>query len=245
MCVEVLDAWRRTRDTELLPGFPFSDRALSPDEVAYRRQRYEDRVRRLKRLALLPSVWRSVERRVATELERERRIWESSLVDSLPAALRRAFAASVIVRLNRHWRDEEYRRLHGRYLERMLTAIPNDLLEDSARRWRRRVKPQTIFRIESRLLPFGEPAICTASVGAAGALASLSLPLSWFVDVWARGIPLVDDCFVLGLDGTPDERSLRVVAVRWEREPSGASKPVQAPAIVTRRCSDEWSLHWL
>jgi hypothetical protein len=249
VCVEVLDAWRRTRATELLWDFPIDDRPLPPDEIVRRRRRDEEESLRVAQFASVAStpavVRREFERRAAAELARDKRMWDMALIDSLPAALRMALAASVIVTVKRRWHDEEYRRRHVDRLERTLLVLANPLLERSARRWRRSLKPQAIFRVESRLLAPGEPASCSASVGPTGASASLSLPVSWFLDVWARGIALVDECFVLGLgDRTPDATSLRVVAVRWERDRSGASRPVQVPAIARRRCDGEWSLHW-
>jgi len=254
VCVEVLDAWRGMRGSDLLAGVLFSEGTLSPEELAFRRSRNEierGRVRGRVKASLggmqhPPEVRRRLQGQLDKMLLREKRLWDLSLVEAMPPALRRALALSIIVRAERHWHDEDYRRAHGADLESALTTLAAPLLERSARRWRRNVKAYASFVLEPRLIVPGEQPAIDAALDTDGASVLLSLSLSWFTDVWVRGIALVDDCFVLcRTGGSPDDTSLPVEAVRWERDGRNTSKSVQAPAIVTRGHHGDWALHWV
>jgi hypothetical protein len=257
VCVEILDAWREMRDPKLLCDFLFREGALPPDELLRKKRSHEAEVksalklpRRLRsRLGNQPraaEVLEQLERQATERIEREKRLWAITLIDALPTALRRALALSVIVKIDRHWPDEEYRRTHARYVESALTAVAGPLFEESARRWRRNLRRHAGFVVESWLLAPGEEPTCAAWAGGGGAFVVLSLPLSWFIDVWARGIALVDGCFVLGVtDGRRDDGALRVVALRWERGSRETSKSVEAPALVSRGDDGKWVLHWV
>ena len=258
LCVEVLDAWRRVRGTELLLyGFLLADRPLPQPELERRRQRHkaemasaiQQRLHMPQPLGSSPhgSALRSAwERRLAARSRSEKRMWDISLMEALPAALRRALALSVVVSVERHWHDEAYRRAHGEHARIALAAIVNGLLEQSARRWRRNIRPYARFEIEARVLTRWEQPACWASLGTCGASAVLSLPLSWFIEIWARDLALVDGCFVLSRAGPwRPEGGIPVTAIRWEREARRrTSRSIVAPAIVTRGTGAGWSLRW-
>ena len=248
LCIEVLDAWRRMRDTELLHGFLLRDSTIPPAQLAVWRRRHEKDIARATpppRVAHPRPMDVRREMRQRERLERAQRLWDINLIDALPPALRRSLALSVIVNVQRHWDDAEYREMHGEHLEFALAAIAGALFEQSARRWRRNIKAYARFEIETRLLTPGWHPTCDASLDTGGASAVVSLSPSWFIDVWARGVGVVDGCFVLSRAGrSRDRTSLPVVAVRWERQGRSASRSVPAPAIVTRSPNGDWSLHW-
>lgn len=187
-----------------------------------------------------------IERQAAEGLERQERVWAITLIDALPPALRRALALSVIVSIERRWDDDEFRREHAKRIEPALTAIAAPLFEQSVRRWRRNLKPYAGFVAEAWLLAPGEQPGCAAWADSGGAHAALSLPLSWFTEVWARGIAVVDDCFVLAVAGSSrDGMTLRGLALRWERQDRDTSRSVKAPALLTRGNGGDWRLRWL
>ena len=257
VCVEILDAWRRLRNTYLLYDLLVSEPTVSAEELRRKKAQREAHITHVRlmaqreraRLAKQPGgseMLKQLERQAADALERELHIWAITLIEALPAALRKTLALSLIVHVARHWHDEDFRRTHARHVESSLTAIAAPLFEQSARRWRANMKPYAVFVAESWLLAPGEQPMCAAWADSGGAHAALSLPVSWFTDVWARGISLVDGCFVLGLAETPrDETHLQVLALRWERQGREISRSVTAPALVTRAGDGEWRLRWM
>lgn len=257
LCVEVLDAWRAMRDTEWVHEFLLRESTLSPSELALRKASRDLYVEGVQRSPRSPggfstnrarAPWQQqLEREAARRLERESRMWAITLIEALSPATRRALALSVIVKVERRWHDDYHRLEHAGDVESALTAIAVPLFEQSARRWtQKNRKPSARFIAETSLVTPGERPTCAAWAGTGGAYAALSLPLSWFTDVWARGLGLVDDCLVLSLTDRPaDDRELDVVALRWERGALGRSKCVEAPARATREGNGDWRLRWI
>ncbi|CAN5511039.1 hypothetical protein BH20ACT18_BH20ACT18_12500 [soil metagenome] len=261
LCVEVLEAWRAMRGSEHLHDLLLRDRTLSPEELARMKAGHELVMKRTQerpghmRAALgglggnpprAAEMLSQIERQAAEGLERQERVWAITLIDALPPALRRALALSVIVSIERRWDDDEFRREHAKRIEPALTAIAAPLFEQSVRRWRRNLKPYAGFVSEAWLLAPGEQPGCAAWADSGGAHAALSLPLSWFTEVWARGIAVVDDCFVLAVAGSSrDGMTLRGLALRWERQDRDTSRSVKAPALLTRGNGGDWRLRWL
>lgn len=237
LCMHVLQAWRRMRNAELLYGFLLRDNASASEEVAAPWPSYDARTHFLisRRLRTPP---------VASTPVKEMR--DIALVEALPDALRRALALSVLVSVERQWGDERYRRRHAKHIASALTAITQPLFEQSVRRWRRNLKPHATCAIELRLLGPGDPPACAGWADRGGAFAVLSLPTSWFTDIWAQGVALVDGCFVLGRGDAPfDASSFPVIAVRWQREGGGISGARAAPAVVSCTPDGEQSVHWI
>jgi hypothetical protein len=181
-----------------------------------------------------------------SQLARERRMWTLTLIEALPPDLRRRFALAAIVHCVRHWDDEDFRHWHLPYVESTLRTIATSLLERSVRGWRRNLKGYGDVRVQARLLAPRQRPGCTARIDHGGADVLVALPLEWFIEVWAQGIALVDDCFVLGSGShAGDATWAHVIAIRFERTSRDKSRGVQAPAIVTRGANGEWSLRWL
>ena len=243
-CLAVLDAWRRRHALGLLGDALLSDRNMSAAELAHRRRRYASQLE-LVRARKPPAGPRpGFERLQRSRHERERRMWELTLIEALPVAMRRALALSVLVTIERHWEDEEYD-AHRRRAESLLAGTATPLVEASARHWRRNLKPYASFVVDTHIVTGGVRPTCAGSLATDGAAVVLRLPIAWFVDVWAHGAALVDGCFVLGRAGRPpDATSVPVAAVRWERATLHTSKPVQAPALLARREDGAWALQW-
>ena len=257
MCLELLDAWRARRDSELLPGLLLGDRTVSPQELALRRERHDAEMESAQRMpervrayvasqpgrAAMVSV---VERQAVERLELQRRMWVDTLMAVLPLELRRALALSAVVHIERRWHDDEYRRRHARHIEPVLTAVATPVFELSARRWRRNLELHRRLAARTRLLSPGEEPTCAVWADRRRIHAALALPLSWFTEVWGRGIALVDGCFVMGVvDGATDGKELRVHAIRPEREDWATARALESPALVTRRGGGPWRLRWM
>lgn len=255
-CVEVLGAWQRIRGTEQLSDLLLRDKALSPKELSFRRGLHEEQLKqaraisppmsaRFKSHPMGADLLKGWERHVAEQIAVEERVWALTLLEALPTELRRTLALSVLVGTARRWGDHEFRRRNGRDIEAALSAIAFPLFEQSARRWRRNLRPYALFVAEAWVLAPGERPTCAAWADTGGAFAALSLPISWFTDVWARGVALVDGCFVLAVEGrSASGKRLDVLALRWERQGRGGSKSVEAPAVVMRGRDGVWRLGW-
>lgn len=244
LCLEVLDAWRRLRGPELLQDLLVVG-GVSPDELAQEKLRQRDAIRSDREFMEGPAqVLRGLRAIRQRTIEYEQREWAATLLHALPAEFRRRLALTVIVGLERHWHDEEFRRGHREQVDAALARTAGALVERSARR-SRRVGILARFAIESHVLAPGEPSACTLRFEGTGGAGTLSLPLAWFTDVWARGLGLVDDCFVTRCaEPAADAASLPVLALRWERDERNVSRSVEAPAVVTRGDDGAWALEW-
>ena len=252
VCIELLDAWRTERRVGLLFELLMRESTLPPAELLRRRASYEGMKRSAQQARANPSTppgavsqyrQRAVQR-AAQQLEREKRLWEISLIEALPSALRRTLGLSVIAQVERRWHDEEFREEHGWQVEDLLLDIVDPLFEESARRWCR-LKAHAKFLTETWLLAPGEVPTRAAWAEGRRVYSALSLPLSWFTDVWARDLALVDGCLVTEVtDRSPDEGRARVLAMRWERRSPDMTRAVEAPALLTEG-GGGWHLHWI
>ena len=253
-CIEILDAWRKIRGTEQLCDLLLRETPLSPEDLAWRRMCHEQRIEHIRmRPALHPyphlhpqaqKFQEHEDRRAAEELEVAQRVWALTLLEALPIALRRRLALSVLVNAARHWQIEAFRREREHHVEAALTGLALPLLEHSALEWRRNARPSPLVNAELWLRAPSEEPACTLWADSRGAHGALSLPLAWFTDVWARGLALVDGCFVLEIM-QPRRRigSLDVLALRWERRHHEFSRAVPASALAVRR-GRGWFLGW-
>jgi hypothetical protein len=253
--MEVLEAWRSIRETEQLYDLLFREVPLSHEELSLRRDYHRRRIEEIRapaqpRPALtrhpqFQSYLADSERRAEEQVELEKRVWALTVLEVLPIALRRRLALSVLVKVARHWHLESFRRGRTTHIEAVLADLALPLLEQSARQWRRNLRPYSVDQPEVWLRAPREAAVCTLWADSGGAHGALSLPLGWFTDVWARGIALVDGCFVLEvMPGVRRRGRLDVVALRWERRDRELSRAMPVPAIVLHRGGHGWRLGW-
>ena len=165
--------------------------------------------------------------------------WRLGLLSQLPQHLQDVLAATLVVGCQRRWWfDESFRTHYGRQFQRVVESRALPLLESTLQSVGRRLGPRTT--LACWVLPPGERASLSGWAVSGGAGAALSLPLSWLPEVYARGLGVVDECFVLEAEAVPDR--VRARAVRWERR-AGCTIPVTADAVLTR-CGVGWSLSW-
>ena len=246
LCVEVLDAWRSIRGPELLQDLLVGE-TVPRDEVPSRKIRHVEAIRsEMEFIAGPGQVLRGLLVLARQAIDREQRAWANTLLHALPIEFRRRLAMAVIVAVERHWHNEEFRSDHREHVESILAQTAGALVERSARCCRDDLYPHASFVIESHVLAPGEPPGCTVRVHSDGGDGIVSLPLAWFADVWSRGLALVGDCFVTRCaDDAVGATSLRVHALRWEHKDGGVSRSVEAAAIVTRGDDGAWKLEWV
>jgi hypothetical protein len=247
LCVELLDAWRGLRGPQLLPAL--LDRETVPiEELAASRTRHAEAIEAATRfIAGEGQILRGLLAGAQRDIAREKTAWANTLLQALPFEFRHRLALAVIVAVDRRWHDEEFRRAHGEHVDAVLAATAGACVERSARCCRRDFAPIARFFIESRVLAPGESPGCSVRVDRRGATGTVSLPLDWFTDVWARQLALVDESFVMRRaadDADADAAAVPVVALRWERDDEGVRRAVEAPAVVTRDDEEARTLHW-
>jgi hypothetical protein len=256
MCLELFDAWSARRGSERVSQLLLGDKMLTRDELRHRKVRHDAEVESAKRMPQVARMnhggkpdgkarIRIVEQQAAERLEREQQDWANTLIEMLPPRLRRALALSVIVNIERGWEQDGFRQDQAREIEPALAKLAAPLFEESAHEWGQDLKPYTGFKAKAEVArPFDRPS-CTLWADHSVVHADLSLPLSWFVDVWARGLALVSGCFVLGVtDSSSDGSHLQVMAVRLPWENWKDARSLERTAIVSRGGPGGWHLRW-
>lgn len=179
--------------------------------------------------------------RIRTQLAADHR---RALLSALPDDLRVRLGLAAIVRAARHQHDSMWFGLRAGELQTALSARVAPAVQESMRAWRRRMSSHNSLIVESWIGRPGEPANLCGLLDDAGGWAAVCLPIQWLVDVWARGVAVVDGCFVLEVaeDGRSADQ-LAVTAARWERRLPAGSTPVVERAVVFR-VGDGWRLRW-
>jgi hypothetical protein len=249
LCLQTLDAWRQpVLAAGMLQRLLLDDNTLDEAELTARRLRYEIAIMKAKEDWPRP-IPAAVAARFSAmrqaDLEREQRMWTVTLIESLPPQLRRRMAFAAIVHLARNSSDAEDLRTARASLAFTMSHIATPLLERSVRRWVRNLKAYASVLVEVWPAAHGESPGCAAHIDNSGARATLTLAPTWITDIWAHGIALVDDCFVLRRGRAGDASWAHVIAIRFERTSRDVSRAVQAPAIVARGANGRWTLRWL
>ncbi len=245
LCLEVLDAWRRLRGPELVADL-LVGRTVPGDELASRRLRHVDAIRHGTEVLAGPAqILRGVLAMTQRNIDQERRTWATTLLHALPGEFRSRLVLALIVELERHWHDEQFRNDHREHAERVLAQTAGALVGRSARSARRDLRPHRKLVIACRVAEPGEPPGCSVRLGPDGGAGVVALPLVWFTDVWSRRLALVDNCVVTRrAAGAVDAATVPVLALRWEHDRRGVSRAVEAPAVATRGEDGAWALRW-
>ena len=111
-------------------------------------------------------------------------------------------------------------------------------------------KPKTGARVVSgcqvALIPATEEPGIDGTTDGVALKAVGRLHARWIIDVWARGIALVDDAYVVELVEARSVDDLDVLATRWEPASPGKWVAAKRPAHVRRDpvSGGEWRLTW-
>ena len=143
--------------------------------------------------------------------------------------------------LERAWKKSRYLDKQGRLLERQikdraLPAFRAHLTAEKARFGSRLIRTAIVKQVAAV-----HPMRIEGRMDSVSVSATVTLSSTWVVNVWSRGLAVVDGSFVVDASG-PD-RSVALRAVKWranDRDPTTA-EPAIVPAVATRQ-ADQWHL---
>jgi hypothetical protein len=142
-----------------------------------------------------------------------------------PRELDRPRDLSMILSWERSWRKHAYMSKHGKIIERAVRERALPALKAHLQAEKQRIGTRVIRSADVKVVPAGRPLNLTGTMDRVSGSAEALLSSTWVLDVWARGIAVVDGAFVLEVVG--DEQ---VTAVRWHPGPGGVATPQPAPA---------------
>ena len=164
-----------------------------------------------------------------------------------PGDLRRVSELGLLLTWEREWRRRRYYSDHGRILYEQLKARALPPLREHLRYWMAQHGSRRISKLDLELARHNQPALIRGQMDTVGVRATAVLGVRWIVEVWARGLEVVDGALVLEVTDeqvhTVPEMA-RVQAVRWEQLRDRWAEPVVAPALVQRLADGDWRLEW-
>lgn len=154
---------------------------------------------------------------------------------------------AMVLTWERSWRFESWlgakqaRLLDAEVQERALPHLRRHLTA-----WKPRTGARVISGCKVALIPSTETVTLTGVTDRVAMKATAALHARWVVDVWARGVAVVDDAFVMRVDRAFTLDDLGVLAGRWEPTASGTWTAVTAPARARRAPGpdSDWHLEW-
>lgn len=160
-----------------------------------------------------------------------------------PGALGRRHQLALLLTWERAWRVSSY---YGTGHERLLAEeLRSRALEPLGRHvalWRARMGCSQAASVELKLRRPGEAPRVAGAIDRFSARMTAGLGVRWILEVWARGLAVVDDGFVLEVASS--HAGAQVRAVRWEIQPDGGARPVVALARLGRDGEGSWRLSW-
>jgi hypothetical protein len=140
----------------------------------------------------------------------------------------------LLLTWERRWRRERYFSEHGRLLAEQFRRRALAPFREHLTFWKQQTGARLLSTVKIDVLrPEQSPAV-RGSINRVKVTATAAVNVRWVLDVWARGLAVVDKAFVLGVipQGGPGGR-LEVRAVRWREEVPGTWMPVTSPAQVS------------
>lgn len=177
-------------------------------------------------------MWRD-QWKMPPELFRQMQSWLGAKAFLAPPELSHPRSLAMAVNWERAWRHSLHNSKHGHLLESELRNRALELLRGQAHAWAERAAPLNDATAEVRLAPPGRPVGLTGAVRDTTLVVVATLDVRWLLDVWSRGLAVVDDAFVLEVCSELRSGALRCRALRWARGSPGT------PA-VEYRLVDQW-----
>jgi hypothetical protein len=160
-----------------------------------------------------------------------------------PGALAATNELALLLTWERAWRASSYLGGgHQQMLQEQLRARAREPLRRHVAWWAGQLGADHQPSVEVDLLRRGQPPRVTGGIDRFAVRANVALGVAWVLEVWARGLAVVDGALVLEL--APSPTALRARAVRWEAAPDGMGRPVAAPALLARGPDGAWRLAW-
>lgn len=119
-------------------------------------------------------------------------------------------------------------------------------LRQHANAWKATTGARVVAGCQVTMVPSKQTPTVTGSTDRVALRATAQLNPRWVVDVWPKGIAVVDDAFVVEIEEQVAVDDLRVTAVRWELTGAGTWAPVAAPARLQKAAPEgSWRLEWV
>lgn len=173
-------------------------------------------------------LWRD-QFRMPPELYSHMHTWMGDDAVLVPSEMALPRELGMTLSWARDWRRASYLDKHGRLLqerakERALSPFRQHLTVE-----RQRFGSRVISGAKVEIVPDHQPATVTGRMDKVALRATVTLHPWWLVEVWPRGIAVVDGAFVVDVVERDWARPL-VRAVRWEDRPGTTRAPVVALA---------------
>lgn len=139
----------------------------------------------------------------------------------------------LLLTWERSWRRSRYFSDHQRLLEEQLRKRALGPLRQHLGYWKQRSGARLLSSVSIDVRRPGQSPQLRGSMNRVKVTATAGLTVGWVLDVWARGLALLDQAFVLEV--VPQRgpgRPLTVRAVRWREESPGNWAPVVGSARV-------------
>ncbi|MGI8808378.1 MAG: hypothetical protein ACR2KK_11135 [Acidimicrobiales bacterium] len=173
--------------------------------------------------------------------------WLGANAFLLPAELALPRRMAMVVSWERLWRKESWlQSKQAKLLSAELTDKALPPLRQHVNAWKPKTGARVVSGCKVALLPTVESPTIEGSTDRVAMRVVAKLHGRWLVDVWPRGIAVVDDAFVVELEEALSLNDLRVRAVRWEPKGPGTWAALAAPARVWRDAGTggAWRLTW-
>jgi hypothetical protein len=184
--------------------------------------------------------------RMPADLFEQMPAWLGDNAFLVPPELALPRRLAMVIKWERLWRFEAW-------LPTKQAQLLADELKDKALRplrahvnaWKPRTGARVVSGCQVALLRSIRPVAVDGTTDRVAIRVKAELHGRWLVDVWPRGIAVVDDAFVLQLTKARTMNDLDVMAVRWEPNGIGTWAAVAAPAHVRREGdTGQWHLTW-
>lgn len=160
-----------------------------------------------------------------------------------PGDLRTPHELALLLTWERAWHMSSYfGEGHERLLQAQLQARALEPVRRHVGMWADRLGCRQSPSVQVKILRPGQEPRVVGAIDRFTARATAAFGVRWVLEVWARGLALVDDALVLKL--APSPRALRASAVRWEPRASGEARPEVASITLGRRPDGSWARTW-
>jgi len=173
--------------------------------------------------------------------------WLGESAYLVPAELALPRRMAMVLSWERLWRKESW--LRSKQADLLTTELKEKALpalRQHVNAWKPKTGARVISGCQVTLLPTIQVPSAEGTTDRVAMRVTARLHGRWMVDVWPRGIAVVDDAFVVEVAHAASLDDLEVRAVRWEPNGPGTWATVSAPAHVRRdpATGGEWHLTW-
>lgn len=160
-----------------------------------------------------------------------------------PGALAPPHELALLLTWERAWRFSSfYGKGHELLLQSHLQTCAIEPVRRHAALWADRLGHPQPPRVEVKILRPGQDPRVVGVIDRFTTQVRAGFGVRWVLEVWARGLALVDDALVLDVVGS--SRGLSARALRWERNGGGEARPVVATAQLARDPEGRWRIRW-